>query len=128
MAFTHTIIETYSAGGVAVSQQTEQSADGEDNRDIEVALDASDLLVNIPIDITELKGFLLLADQDLTLEINHATTPDQTINLTANVPIIWHANSVHANPLDQDVTTIYITNGSGVATTLKIRVLQDSTP
>ena len=126
--FTHKITETYSATGVAISQQTEMSADGEDNRNIEVALDASDLLVNIPIDITELKGLLLLADQDLTLEINNATTPDQTINLKANVPILWHADSVHANPLNQDVTAIYVTNGSGVATTLKIRVLQDSTP
>ncbi len=128
---THRITQNYDVGnGAAISQQVAKTADAEDNRDIAVASDASDLQVNITIDKDQVAALCLLADQDMALEVNDGDAPDQTINLTADVPVVWYAGNGQTIPLDQDVTAIYVTNSSDPATagTLKIRVLQDSTP
>ena len=46
----------------------------------------------------------------------------------ADEPVIWWATDLHTALLTVDVTAIYLTNASGAEATVKIRVLEDTTP
>lgn len=108
-----------------------KSITAERSGDLEVAIaeDATDFEVAWPIDVSELEAFYLMADRDLTIDVNEAgSAPDQTINFKANQAIEWCKNDTASNPLEQDVTKIFVTNGSGVATTLYGFAPTDATP
>lgn len=124
----HNIDLTWSRGNETVNQRVTASADSETNNDIAVAAATTDKLVNIAIDVSEVKSLFLLSDKDVTLQTNNGNTPDNTITLKAGVPVIWYPDSGYSNPLTTDVTKIYITNAGASDATVKIRVLQDSTP
>lgn len=91
---------------------------------------ATDQLIVIAIDVSAIKNIYIKADQDLTIETNNGTTPDDTINLKANVPYVFNAdiNSYFTNLLTTDVTALYVTNASGTDATLEMEVLTDPTP
>lgn len=105
-------------GGLAV-QLEEAIADSE-----------TDKLVVITIDVSAIKNIYLKSDQDITIETNNGTTPDDTINLKANVPYVFNADidSYFTNLLTTDVTGFYVTNASGAIANLVCEVLTDPTP
>ena len=104
----------------------------------EVAVEAVD--VSIPdsstdkavaiggIDVSQVVSVYIHSTQDITLETNDGTTPDDTISLTADVPLIWCTDCPYSNPLTTDVTALYATNASGADAVLNIQVVQDGTP
>jgi hypothetical protein len=64
---------------------------------------------------------------DATVKTNSTGSPTDTLNLKAGQPLIWQTNDpAGAKFLSGDVTKIYVTNTA--VTTLKIGVLQDTTP
>lgn len=123
--FTHTLNWQYTASGNTESQNITVTADGEDNRDITVAALATDYLVAYALDYSQCKGLFILADADMTLEINSSSAPDQTISLTANVPVAWVYGGFGSCPITAVTTSLYVTSTAGG--TLKIRTLVDST-
>lgn len=127
MAYTHTLVQNWTNGGRTIQVAKPYTGDGETSREIAVPDDADDMLVNIAIDVDQVQMLYMHSDEDVTIETNNGTTPDDTINLLAGVPLVWHASSYFDNPLTVDVTTFYVTSG-GVAATLVIEVLEDSTP
>lgn len=81
------------------------------------------------IDISQLKGIWIDSDQDVLLETNSSSSPDDSIALKANVPYIWMEGSPAALLLTADIpSTIYCTNASGAAATVRVRAVQDATP
>lgn len=102
----------------AVLKITETVADGLTDEQISGAA----------IDVSEIAVLYILSDQDVTLETNNAGAPADTIALLAGVPLLWYSTSYYTNLLTTDVTAIFITNASGFAAKIKIRVLYDSTP
>jgi hypothetical protein len=89
---------------------------------------STDLQINVAIDFSAMTLFYLVSDQDVTVETNSGDAADDTITLTAGVPVIWHTDSAHDCPLTADVTAIFVTNASGAAAQVDLEVLQDSTP
>ncbi len=89
---------------------------------------STDLQVDIAFPKATLVVLYMLATADMTIETNNSGTPDDTINLKANAPLIWvAADAYHANPVNNaDVTKVYVTNTT--AGTLDIRALYDPTP
>lgn len=133
---THTITINYTGGGVNVSQSIVLTADSEARQEIAVASDDTDLEVDVHIPDGEIKAFILLADQTLSIEYNDNTGTNGDITLTANKPIYFYTGapfaladvmSYAAGALD--VTKFYVTNDDGTtATTLFITTLYDGTP
>ena len=125
---THNINLDWSNGNESLSRKVTITADGEANVVVAVADAASDLAVNIAIDFSALKLLYLVSDQDLTVETNDGTTPDDTLTLKAGKPLLWFEDSGFSNPLSADVTSLHVTNASGTDATLTVKTLQDATP
>jgi len=80
------------------------------------------------IDVSEVKFLMLVSDKAVTVETNSGTVPDYTFTLGANVPWVWHESMGIANPITVDITSLFVTNASGAAAALQMRVLVDPTP
>lgn len=128
MSITGIIGVTHSRDGGSVVVQKSITTESEIAADIPVGIGASNLVANVPLDISQIQSLLITADQDLTLKTNSSGSPDNTIALKAGIPYLWLYNSGITLPLSADVTNWYITNASGVAATLKIRALVEATP
>ena len=116
------------AGGATVDNQVVASPDSVTQQDLTVADSVTDQLVTIAIDFSELESIYLYSSATVTVETNSSSAPDDTITLTAGVPIVWYTSCGHANLFSADVTAFYITNASGSSASINIRVAQDSTP
>jgi hypothetical protein len=112
---THQYAKTYEAESVAAVE-------------VAVADSESDKEIDIAIDYSQITSLWISSDQDVTIETNDGTTPDDTIALKANVPLLWTTDSYFACPLTEDVTALFVTNASGSTATVRVEVLTDPTP
>jgi len=94
----------------------------------QVADAQTDVEIEVTLDFSAVKAFYLVSDQDVTLETNDGTTPDDTFALLAGVPYVWNTDSYDTFLVTVDVTSIFITNASGSAATLYLWALLDATP
>lgn len=122
-----------SVGGERRGQDFQFSAEDAILAEIPVAGDASNVERALTINVAGLKAIMFYADQDLTLSLNAASgdTPDQTLDLTAGIPCApWVEGNGLPCSIDQDVTSIFITNDSdpNTATTLFVIGGQDLAP
>jgi len=115
-------------GATALAHEVTITTDAVTEHALVIPDSTSDQLITIAIDFSELEALYLFSDQDVTIETNDGTTPDDTFSLVAGVPIAWNTDCGHDNPLTADVTAMYITNATGETANVKIRVAQDSTP
>lgn len=127
---THKITHRVEAGGETIQQTSEVTADQETNVEVTVAGSTTDDQVDVAIDISDLKSIYMETDQDLTVETNSGSTPDDTFTLKANMPMTWNTDSSLPNPFASatDVTALYLTNAGSTAATFRMKVLQDVTP
>lgn len=116
------------AGNESVTQQETIVADSETNLDVAVADGATALQANLAVDISALKSLYISSDQNLTVKTNSSGSPDDTLTIKANSPLIWTPDCGFACPLTEDVTALYLANAAGEDATLKVRLLQDATP
>lgn len=128
MSFSASLLQKLSSSSDDVSQSQAFSGDAKTVREVTVADSASDYLVNFALDVSGIKAIVILSDQDVTMETNDGTTPDETINLLAGNPYLWYTGSYFTNLLATDITALYFSNSSGAAATVKILVIHDSTP
>lgn len=128
MSFSHTLSQTWSGDGRSVAADNAYAGDAQQSIDVSVPDSSTDMLVAMALDVSEIELIVILSDQDLTLETNNGSSPDNTINLVAGVPYIWTSDSYFTNLLTTDVTALYATNSSGSAARLQIEVVNDSTP
>lgn len=124
----HKILRQWQSGNQSVSQEETVTADSETNLDLAVDDGETALEANIAIDVSALASLYMAADQDITIKTNSSGSPDDTISLKANKPLVWTPNCGFSNPLSEDVLSIFCANSSGTNATLQIRLLQDATP
>lgn len=128
MAFNHTVSYTVVSGertldydkvysGSGRLEVSEAVADGQTNKEI-----------TTNIDVSAVKSFYVVSDQNVTFETNDGSSPEDTIALKANVPYVWTTDSYDAFLLGADVTAIFITNSSGSTANIEMTVIQDVTP
>ena len=119
-----------SGSGITTQSKTVSvTGDGLDSREVAVAAGA-DTLVELLMTLSRIKGYYIVADQDLTLETNSSVgtgTAGETILLQANEPLMWYDGCQYAKHFSTNITSLYVTN-AGVAATLRIVVLKDVTP
>ena len=87
-----------------------------------------DQLVQVAFTIATMVSCYIYSTQNMTLKTNSSGTPQETINLKANVPLIWNTDSYGSNPFSGDITAMYVSNSSGTDGTLVMEILDDATP
>lgn len=128
MAQTLTLNHGYSGAGGGQTKNVQKTSDAIAAYDITVAIGATNFEAVVGIDISELEAIYINASQDLLMETNDGTTPDDQFNLVADTPLVWFNGGYFANPFGADVTSLFFTNASGVEATVTIRIVQDATP
>ena len=134
MAFQHVVTKSLHAANRTHQFAKTYSADASGARAIPVPENSTDLEVSLAIDISHLTNLWLVSTVDMTIETNYAgpdPLPDDTIELKANVPLIWNADEALQKseiPLTEDVTALFLTTGAVGAGMFICEVLQDSTP
>jgi hypothetical protein len=127
-SFTHTISNSWNDGQNTISGSGSQTSEQEHNTDTTVPASTNNHPVDVAFNFADLKSLFILSTQDMLLETNNSTTPDDTISLKANIPYTWQSNGYGANPFDANVTRFFFTNATATAATLQIRMLLDPTP
>jgi len=127
MAFTQTHEYTIDGGGSSVYQKSTFTSGGRADIDESIADGVTDGLLAYVLDVTQIVAFVIVSTQDILVETNSSSAPDDSLSLIANEPQIWDEDSLATNFLTTDITALYVTNASGSAATLKIRCLFDPT-
>jgi hypothetical protein len=126
MAFTHTLGLSYSTNAGTIVNVSETATGTYQGVDIDTQV-GIEQTVNVPVMITVamMQSILFSSDQPVTLKTNNAATPQDTINLRANIPVAWTVNSYWPAPFKGDVTALIVTNEGPAAANIKIRVLSN---
>jgi hypothetical protein len=128
MTVSATLTNSWSQGGTIRTGTITRSA-GLLNRYAEVIPgDSTHLEVACVIDVSELKGLYIKCARALTIKTNNSGSPDNTITLAADEPVVWASGNNIDCPLTADVTKIFVTLAAGSDATLEMEVLVDPTP
>lgn len=121
--FNHAIIDSYTDDAGAVfstsnkfTGQTEAAYDGT------IAANATNFAIALAFPVTGLQSVCIYSDTNLTVMTNSSSSPAQTINLTANVPIEWGVG-MGTNPITAAVTQLFVTNATANPAKFKVRAL-----
>lgn len=109
MAFTQKVTQTWtSQEDRRVITNVQEFTAGKSisiDESLEVASDSSGEQVALALDVDQLQLLYILCDVAIVIRTNDDTSPTESISVSANVPIVWHAGSVHSNPITSDITT-----------------------
>lgn len=128
MSIQHSVTIQWEQGNNSLSQRDTFTGEAEANVSVSVPDSSTDFEVTLAIDVSEIKSIIIASDQDITVETNDGTTPDDTFTIEANNPLIWNVDSPAATPFSADITALFVTNSSGAAATFNVRCLVDATP
>lgn len=112
-----------------IDKNVEITADGLTTRSLTIAASTTDQQVIVAFTTAALKGCYLVSTQDITIETNSSSAPDDTITLSANEPLVWHTDCGLTIPFSANVTTLYLTTGAiSASATVTLVFLHDTTP
>lgn len=130
MSITHTITQKLEEDGINLIEKSVSVSGGRKQEiDVNIPDSTTDDEVAFTADVSLMQAIYMVSDQDVTIETNDGSSPDDTYSLTANVPIAWYTGSGLTNPVTTDITTnIFITNASGSTARVRIWSLETATP
>lgn len=116
--------------GTALPFSFTGSATRRSSVDESIATGQTDKLVQFVSDISTIALFVMISDQNITVETNSGSAADKSFTVLANVPVIWYTGigTTVTQFLAADVTALYITNASGSTARLQIECYEDATP
>lgn len=125
MTYRHQITIGADTPGGTVSKQN--SYDGAQHSGFNDTISAGATVVpNFAVDVSQMVSLVVQCDRDVDLTFNDDGTPDATINLLANKPLIWTNDGYFDNPLGiVDITSFKATLAVGDDATLLIDVDYD---
>ena len=125
MSYTMTVQTVVAVEGQSLTGTATANAEAIDKREVVLAENATDVEIVQTLDVSEVKGLVLLCSADATLKTNSSSEPDDTISLTAGRSVSWLAGQ-GTNPLTADVTRFFASSTAGG--TLRMWFLSDPTP
>lgn len=130
MAFTHTVFQKVTAGSVVLQASNAYSEEARNGLSVPIAEDASDFEIDFVLDVAEIASIIIVADQDMLLEINDNAGGGGSISLKAGKPYIWNTDSYFDNLLDTNIIALFVTAESDppATGTFDLAVIFHSTP
>lgn len=119
---THVITYSWTNGGTPVTGSVSSTVEAEHNFDVTVP-GSSNTVVDVDLDVSALSSVYISSTGTITLTTNDDGTPDDTLTITANIPLVWTSTCGLPNPFASavDVTSIKATKGTATDATLKMR-------
>lgn len=126
MSYQHQIQHTLSTpGGNAGSNNSYSGAQHSGFNDT-ITQGQATTVPNFSVDVSAMVSLVIKCDRDVVLTFNDDGTPDATVNLLANKPLVWTDDAYFSNPLGStDITSFKATLASGDDATLLIDVIFD---
>ncbi len=126
MAFTATIRENITVGGVSINRSNNYSGGSLQAIDEAIAANLTDQLIAFTLDYSAVVAFYMVCDAEITIHTNTTVGVD-TIVLVANKPYIWNTDRLDTFLIGTDVTALYVdtTNVPTTVRNLKIRAVSD---
>lgn len=121
----HKITRTTSVSGRSVTSTQEETGEVGQTFEFTIVDSAVDTLIAIAFAIAKLKSIIITVTQNIALETNSATVPDDTINLKSVSAFQWGVGEERTNPFTVDVDGFFFSNSSGFDAVVKIEVLYD---
>lgn len=124
---THTVSED--SGKVVGGITTTISGTSRNYSEKNVAASQTNAQFDVEIDVANAKLISIVSDANCTIKTNNSSTPDDTLTLVANKPLVWDetqtkdAAAAIEKFLSEDVTTLYVTTGAIGAAGATIKVL-----
>lgn len=117
MAGTFTSERVFTAPGISGTSTTTVQAEGLSELDVVIPNGSTDKQVDFRIQ-SNLVGFAMISDRDVTVKTDDAGSPSETFALVANVPRTFITGDTAIVSGLRPV--LFVTNSSGAAATLKI--------
>lgn len=130
---TATLLEQLVGQGANVSQSNQYTADGGIDINPVIEADALDAEVVIAFKKDDIAILVILADKDVTMEVNDSDGAGGSVALQANEPFIFKSDEATYVTLTEmgitaDVTGLFFTETNSVEVNVNIRVVHDATP
>ncbi len=120
---THTFTLNWSSGNNNLLATV--TATGQEEINISISIAGSTTNQQLPagfaFTLAKLQSIYILAAGVLTLKTNSSGSPQETLTLAANEPIVWIAGAGMPALFAGNITAGYVTNAAGTATQLDIR-------
>lgn len=125
MTFSVTTREDATSNSLNISSTRTLEGDVQVAAQHTIPASTTDMEIALAVDVSLATLVMIKSTQDLTIETNDGTTPDDTLSLDANIPMVWREGDYNALFLTVDVTSIFVTNAGASDATLQILVLTD---
>jgi hypothetical protein len=106
--------------GLTVSGNLSANADLRGGFEKEIADGAANQLISVSVVEGTLVAFALSSTQEVTVKTNSSSSPQETFTLKPGEPVTWINGETTGKPIAGNVTSLYVTNASGQAATLKL--------
>lgn len=123
MSIIHTIARSWTNGSRSIPNSIPITGGSEVNWDATVATGVTNQSQTFAMTVANMQSLYILSNTNVTLKTNSTGSPANTINLLANVPLVWQTGGYYTNLFTTDVTVIYLTNSSGQQATVRARFL-----
>lgn len=119
----------FSIGGLGTSLSKNKTITDEGDLclEVEIANGQTNKLIAAVLDVSQVKGLVLMATKEMTLKTNDTGLPGNTIVLQPNIPRVFTGEAGEVSPLTVDVTAFYVTNASGEDGTFHAKAIYDAT-
>lgn len=122
MSYQHNIQQVVNGGAVAVNKSNTYSSAQQSGFQSTISAGAT-VIPNFSVDVSQMVSLVISCDRDVVLTFNDDGTPDATVNLLADKPLVWSDDGYFTNPLGiVDITSFKATLSAGADATLTIEV------
>lgn len=125
MPFQVSTRESAQSNAISIEATRVMSGDSQLNIVQVVAASTTNQEILAAIDISLAKLVAIKSTQPITIRTNNSGSPDNTLTLAANVPMIWRDGDYNNLFLTADVAKFFITNATAVDATVQILALVD---
>lgn len=126
--FTHQLTRKWQSNGASISKVETLEADGENNRDVNLAASVVNLVIAYALDVSQLQSIYIVSSKHTTLTpYDTSNVAMDPIDLRADIPFVWSVGSGLDNPFASDIGSIKATNLAAAVALLQLRSLLDST-
>ncbi len=122
----HNVVQSYQTAAGSLTGNLAVIGDTELNADVTLAAAASNVELDVPFTLANVKSIALLCSGACTIKTNNTGSPQETITLTAGQPTICKSQTEAAALFAGNVTKFYLSSTPGG--NFSVRILLDQTP